>query len=123
MTNETTTIEEERMLRLQENRNLESQSTESKTSKIRATTSVKSKISDNWLILASAGFFDLIGMLPFVAPITNFLWGGILYWHFGKKNFFKKTGTTIALGSLADFFLGVLPVCLGATLVRILWTK
>ncbi|MBU1179071.1 hypothetical protein KKB69_01930 [Patescibacteria group bacterium] len=112
-----TTIENERLMQLQEDRKKE-EGEENPIEKTVAAMSVGKKLSEHWLILSGALLFDLLAMIPFSAPLFNFIWGGVLYLNFGGKNI-EKTVLTIGIGSIIDFFVGVLPVCFGATLVRI----
>ncbi len=83
-----------------------------------------SKVSQHWLILATALLFDLFGLIPAISVAVNFIFGGILYLYFGSK---KKTGGSellkiglpIGLGSIFDSILSVLPVNIAAALIRI----
>jgi len=82
------------------------------------------KISQHWIILVGAVFFDILALIPGIAVVFNFIFGGILFLYFGSKK--KGAGselTKIALpimaGSVIDFFIGILPVNIGAALIRI----
>lgn len=119
-----TTIEEERMGELQQERlatdSIQDEAVPSPKTKL----SFGKKVSQHWLILATAVIFDIFGMIPFVCVISNFIFGLILFPYFGPKR--KKAGselTRIALpilaGSVIDFFLGILPVNSGTALIRI----
>lgn len=119
-----TTIEEERMGELQQERlaadSIQDEAIPSPKTKL----SFSQKISQHWLILATAALFDLFGIIPGIAVVFNFIFGGILFLYFGSKK--KGAGselTKIALpimaGSIIDFFIGILPVNIGAALIRI----
>ncbi len=120
MTTNTTTIENERLMQLQETRNSENL-VKSKIDKIKEKLNIPKKLAKHWLILSFAALFDLIGAIPFIAPLINFIWGGVLYLKFGSKKI-GKTFLTIGVGSIADFFpiLSFLPVCIVATVIRII---
>lgn len=123
MDDELTIEEEQRMGELQQDR-LEDYSAEEEIPPVPKKLSFSQKISQHWLILATAALFDLFGMIPFVGVVSNFIFGLILYLYFGSK---KKAGGSelvrIALpilgGSIIDFFIGILPVNIGAALIRI----
>jgi hypothetical protein len=121
-----TTIEEQRMGELQQERlatdSIQDEAVPSPKTKL----SFGQKISQHWLILATAVLFDLFGMIPFVGVVSNFIFGLILYLYFGSKKKKKAGGSElvrIALpilgGSIIDFFIGILPVNIGAALIRI----
>lgn len=118
---EATTIENERTARLEQARNLKTlMKNKSRLAKAKSVISLGEKFSKHWLLLSGAAFFDLLGIIPVIGPVFNFAWGGVLFLKFGPKKF-KKTALTMGLGSIADFFLGVLPVCLAMTAVKILY--
>ncbi len=95
------------------------------------------KISKHWLLLLGAALFDLFGIIPFIGVVFNFIFGLILLIYFGPKSGrtskieakahsglstqseFVKIGLPIILGSVIDFFVGILPVNIGAALIRI----
>jgi len=87
------------------------------------------KVSEHWLILATAVLFDFtLGLIPFVNIVFNAIFGMILFLYFGPKSkpgsgFFQSEFVKIVLPmgglSIFDFFLDVLPACTGATLIRI----
>ena len=90
--------------------------------------SFRQKVSEHWLILAVAVLFDIIGMIPVICVITNFLFGLVLFLYFGPKSKpgtgflqseFTKIFLPIAGGSIIDFFVGGWPVNIGAALIRI----
>jgi len=124
MNDELTVEEEQRMGRLQQERFV----AESAKSEVEPITKAKlsfwSKVSQHWLILATALLFDIIGLIPGVSVVVNFIFGLILYLYFGSK---KKTagsellkiGLPIGLGSVFDSILSVLPVNIAAALIRI----
>lgn len=132
MEDELTATEEQRMGNLQQARLAadlveESDVPAGKTGKL----SFGQKISQHWLILATAVFFDLLAFIPFLDVIVNFIFGLILFLYFGPK---KKTassellkiGLPILGGSLIDFFVdsvsgagGLFPTNIGAALIRI----
>ncbi|MFA4890154.1 MAG: hypothetical protein WC587_00755 [Candidatus Paceibacterota bacterium] len=81
------------------------------------------KVSEHWLILVAAVLFDIVGLIPGLCIVVNFLFGLILFLYFGPKSKggseFTKIFLPIAGGSVIDFFIGVLPVNIGAALFRI----
>ncbi len=95
-----------------------------RVAKIKTVTSFGKKISQHQTILMKAVIFDIFALLPFISVAFNLAFGLVLYLHFGPK---KKGGgseiTKIALpvmaGSALDFFVGILPVNIAATLIRI----
>ncbi len=125
MTNNTE-IENQQLEELNEARNLDSQDLDSQNKKnaVPSVLSFWDKVSEHRLILAAAAFFDILGLIPAVAVFFNFIFGGILFLYFGPK---KKSGESelikivlpIGLGSIIDFFIGILPVNIGAALIRI----
>ncbi|MFC1756796.1 hypothetical protein ACFLZC_01390 [Patescibacteria group bacterium] len=118
--NEATTIENQRLLDLESSRAENKQEKiDKKQSKLAVWKNIWNKVSENWLILMFALFFDVLGLIPFIGVVFNFIFVGILYLKFGGKGF-GKTAITVAGGSIIDFFVGILPVNVTATLVRIL---
>jgi hypothetical protein len=114
--------EEQRMGELQRARM--AKKSDSPAEKIKDTLNFGKKISQHWLILACAAIFDLLGLIPFIGVVFNFIFGLILFMYFGPKkkdasSELLKIGLPVALGSIFDFFLGILPVNIGATLIRI----
>ncbi len=91
--------------------------------KAKSVLSFGSKLSKHWFILVGAAFFDLLGMIPGIAIIFNFIFGLTLLLYFGPKSNggseLAKIGLPIMLGSVIDFFVGILPVNLGAAFIRI----
>lgn len=83
--------------------------------------SFRQKVSEHWLILAVAVFFDLLGLIPVLNIISNFIFGCILFLYFGNKGNvpFLKSGLFMGGGIIIDFFLSIFPVCIGTTLYRI----
>ena len=82
------------------------------------------KISQHWLILVTAVFFDIIGLIPFVDVVVNFIFGLILYLYFGSKpktggSELLKIGLPIGIGSALDSIFSFLPVNIAAALIRI----
>lgn len=80
------------------------------------------KATDHWLILAVAAFFDLFALIPFVSVIVNACFGMILFLYFGPKGKggeLTKIALPIAIGSIFDFFLSILPVNIAAAAIRI----
>lgn len=76
------------------------------------------KLSKYWYVLLIALFFDILGLIPIIAPVFNFAFGAILFFIFGRKKI-VSTGTIIGIGSILDFILGILPVNLVAAFWRI----
>ena len=86
------------------------------------------KVSEHWLILATAVFFDILGLIPFVNIVFNAIFGMILFLYFGPKSkpgsgFLQSEFVKIVLPvgglSIFDFFLDIVPTCTGAALIRI----
>src|SRR3989338_1822584 len=63
------------------------------------------KLSKHWFILLAALFFDLLGLIPFLGVVFNFLFGLILFLYFGPKKVWTGIVFPIGIASLADFFL------------------
>ncbi len=123
MKNNTTAIEEQRTEKLNRARNLRKK-TATTPPKVKPPVSFGEKLSQHWSILTTAVVFDILAIIPFISVIFNFLFTCILFLYFGSRK--KKKGseiTRIALpavvGSFADFFIGILPVNIGVTLIRI----
>ena len=122
MDDELTIEEEQRMGQLQQER-LENNPDE-ETIAPKTTLSFGKKVSQHWLILATAALFDLFGIIPGIAVVFNFIFGGILFLYFGSKkkgagSELTKIALPIMVGSIIDFFIGILPVNIGAALIRI----
>ncbi len=83
------------------------------------------KVSREWFILGVAAVFDILAMIPIVSVVFNFLFGLILYLYFGPKrkgkkgSEFSRIGVPMMAGSVVDFFVGIFPVNIGTTLIRI----
>jgi hypothetical protein len=134
--NDATTIENERLMQLQEER-LKDETSKSSTAKTATPLSFFKKISKHWLILITAVFFDILALIPFVNIAFNLCFGGILFLYFSGKSGkekkllgkiasgkslqseFIKIGLPVGIGSIADFFFSILPVNLGTALIRI----
>lgn len=111
------TIEDERVGRLQGARN-SAKKLAGSINKVKSVLSFGKKVSKHWLILATAILFDIFGLIPFIGIIFNFIFAGILLLYFGSKKLDKiLLGAGIA--TIFDFFVGVLPVNIGAVLFRI----
>lgn len=86
--------------------------------------SLGKKISEHWYILVAALIFDAFGLVPVIGALANVFFGALLWLYFGSK---KKAGTSelqkivlpVFIGSIFDFFIGILPVNFGAALIRI----
>jgi len=83
------------------------------------------KVSQHWPMIALAAFFDVLALIPFLSVVFNFIFGMILFLHFGSK---RKKGEAselvkivlpMTIGSVFDLFFSVLPVNIAATLIRI----
>lgn len=120
---EATTIEEQKMAELQKARHASSASI-NPMSQAKEMLSFGKKVSQHWLILAGAALFDLFALIPLISVVFNFIWGAVLFLYFGPKNKkggseLMKIGLPILLGSIVDSVVSVLPVNIGATLLRI----
>lgn len=90
----------------------------------KAKVSFWNKVSEHWLVLATAVFFDLFAWIPLVSVIVNGLFGLFLLVYFGPKKKDMKSellriGLPIAGGSILDWFFSFLPVNIAAALIRI----
>ena len=117
--------ENQRLTELQQTR-LADESNTAKTpaGQIKETLSFGKKVSEHWLILGVAAFFDLLALIPFVSVFFNFCFGGILFFYFGSKrkpgeSELQKIFLPILGGSIFDSFLSILPVNIAVTLYRI----
>ncbi len=92
---------------------------------VKSVLSFRKKISKYWPIFFLAVIFDLIGLIPVVNVMGNFLFGIILFIKFGSKKNIKGTDNLIGiampilLGSALDWIISIVPVNLGAALIRI----
>ena len=82
----------------------------------------------HWHILGVAAIFDIIGMIPYLCLVTNLFFFCILWMYFGsksKESQFMSLVVPAAFVGISDAFLGILPACLAATVIRILlkWFK
>ncbi|MEK7576016.1 MAG: hypothetical protein AAB491_02975 [Patescibacteria group bacterium] len=82
------------------------------------------KLSNHWPILMWAVFFDILGLIPLASVVTNFIFAGVLFIYFGPKkklggSEFTKIGIPVAVGSIFDAFLSILPVSVAAAVIRI----
>lgn len=126
-----TTLENQRIAQLQaERRKKAAEAKKMAVSKKKEGGTVKSalsfhkKVGEHWLILATAAIFDLFAIIPFISVVINFCFGLVLFLYFGPK---KKRGGSeltrialpIAIGSIFDFFISILPVNIAVTLIRI----
>lgn len=120
MANDMAIIEDERMVMLNQDRK---DVLESPMAKAGAVLSFGQKVSKHWLILAAAVLFDILAIIPFFSVVFNFLFGLVLFLYFGSKSKggseLMKIALPIGLGSIVDFFLSILPVNIGAALIRI----
>jgi hypothetical protein len=82
------------------------------------------KVSEHWLILAVAVIFDILALIPFLSVVFNFIFGLILFLYFGSKgktagSELVKIALPIGIGSVIDSVFSILPVNIGAALIRI----
>ena len=82
------------------------------------------KLSNHWPILMWAVFFDILGLIPLLSVVTNFIFALVLLIYFGPKkklggSEFTKIGIPVAVGSVFDAFLSILPVSIATALIRI----
>ena len=96
----------------------------------KASLSFTKKLGQHWIILISAGFFDILGLIPFLCVVTNMIFGFILFVYFktrpnppSESSFFIRQSLAILGGSLADMLLPFLPVNITATVVSITQLK
>jgi len=120
---EATTIEKERLMRMQESAKKEGIT-------VRVTPkdlSFMKKISKHQLILWVAAFFDVLALVPGISIIFNTIFAGILFiYFFGKKGLDKemKSGLRFILlpsflGTIVDSVFSILPVNITVALIRI----
>ena len=91
--------------------------------------SFRQKLSEHWGILAVAGFFDLLALIPFVSIVTNPAFGLVLFLNFGPKSKkgseLLKIGLPTAAGTVLDTISSVIPFAdlmpfnIGVALLRI----
>lgn len=91
--------------------------------------SFRKKLERHKMIIIASLIFDLVALVPFLSVLVNFAFAGILFLYFGSKS---KPGESAGLlgivlptfiGSIVDWFLSILPVNLGTTLIRIALSK
>lgn len=87
--------------------------------KVKPILSFWQKLSRHWLILVAALFFDLLGAIPFIGVVFNFLFGLVLYLYFGPKKIWTGVALPAIIGSMLDLFLSIMPVNIGAAVIRI----
>ena len=83
------------------------------------------KISKHKGILLAAVIFDILGLIPIFDIVVNMTFGLILFLYFGPKK--GKNGSAnllgivlpIFLGSALDWIISIIPVNIGAALIRI----
>lgn len=133
--------EEQRMSRLRQARQL---GTLAKAAvggpgaKAKVALSLGKKISKHWLLLSGAALFDIFAFIPGISIAGNILFGLILFLYFGPKSGMAKKmtakgasgfsmqselmkiGLPVAGLSIADFFMGILPANIAATVIRIM---
>lgn len=123
---EATTIENERMMQMQEEskRKEEKENTSARVAPKKL--SFWKKVREHELILWVAVFFDVLALIPFLCVVFNGIFAVILFLHFfGKKkkvaysSEFKKMALPWLSLSFADLFFGILPVNTSMALYRI----
>lgn len=124
MANGTEAMEEQRMGRLQQARlamDAAKAATGSPIEKAKLALSFGKKISNHWPILMAAVFFDILGLIPLLNVVTNFIFGLILFLYFGNKSKvpFLKSGLIMGGGIIIDAIFSIFPVCIGTSLYRI----
>ena len=84
----------------------------------KAILSLGARFAKYWPVLAMAAVFDLFAIIPYLSVVINLCFGLVLFLYFGPK---KLTASfiTLGVGSVFDFFVGVLPINLAATVARI----
>ncbi len=118
--------EEQRMGRLQQARlamDAAKAATGSPIEKAKLALSFGKKISKHWPILMAAVFFDILGLIPFIDVVFNFLFGLVLFLYFGPKSKggseLFKIGLPVLIGSIIDFIFSIFPANIAAALIRI----
>lgn len=126
MANGVETMEEQRMAKLQQARlamDAAKAAAGSPIEKAKLALSFGKKISQHWLILMTAIFFDILALIPFLCVVFNFLFGLILFLYFGPKSKggseLFKIGLPVLMGSIIDFIFSIFPANIAAALIRI----
>ena len=128
MENTLSATEEERIQQLETRRNQPGKTEEPAIRKI-SPLSFVGKLSQHKAILALALVFDILALIPFISVFFNFVFGAILYlyFHVGKNQnsglVLTRIALPIALGSVVDFFLSIVPVNTGSAIIRIAANK
>lgn len=123
--NNVDTIEEERMAGLAQARmaaDIAKAAAGGPMAKAKLALSFGKKVSEHWPILAAAAFFDLLALIPVISVGGNICFGLLLFLYFGPKskgNELLKIGLPMGIGTIADFFLSILPVNIAGALIRI----
>ncbi len=127
---EATTIEDLRWQELQEARMMDEEKRRVKKALKKRTIKLSffQKLSKHWIILAVATIFDIIGLIPGISVVIDFIFGLILWLYFVLKktkgdNALIDVSLPILGGSVIDFFTGVMPTCIAATLIKIWFSK
>lgn len=84
----------------------------------KAIISLGARFSKYWPILIAAAFFDLIALVPYFSIVINLCFGLVMFLYFGPKKLTASLAV-LGIGSVFDFFVGVLPVNLATAITRI----
>ena len=90
--------------------------------------SFEKRAMQHWPIWLTAAFFDVLGLIPFLGIVTNFCFGAIMFFYFGRKKAVMGIIAPIIIGSIIDFLMsfflvGLWPTNLGAVFTRIMFKE
>ena len=93
---------------------------------VKSALSFGKKVKKHWVIVFVALVFDFtVGLVPFINFFGNAVFGFVLYLKFGPKKNIKGADNLLGIvmpilfGSALDFIFDVIPVNVGAALIRI----
>lgn len=120
-----TTIENERMIQLQEERMMQEEQMEKQTKTKKKSFSEKAK--QHQLLIITAVFFDVLALIPGLSVVFNTIFAGIVFVYFlGKKDLGEGIQSSLStiflpfsLGTIIDSIFSFLPVNLAVVLIKI----
>ncbi len=115
-------VEEERMSKLNQARNITKLGEDvfdASHGSPKAVLSLGKRFGKHWPILALAVLFDLFALIPFISIVVNICFGAIMFMYFGKKRIISGVVLPIGILSVFDFIISLLPVNIASTVIRI----
>ena len=115
-------IEEEKMSRLNQARNVAKIGKDvfdASHGSPKAVLSLGKRFGKHWPIVAIATLFDLFALIPFISVAVNVCFGAIMFMYFGKKRIVVGVVLPIGVLSVFDFIFSLLPVNTATAVVRI----